>query len=221
MISRVTRSKAVAKKNYNRLSRWYDLLSGSAEARHRNLALAKLDARQGEKILEIGCGTGHALLSLAKAVGSDGRVFGLDISEGMLAVSQSRLQAGGLENRVELRVEDASQMSFDTGFFDAVFMSFTLELFDSPEIQSVLARCKAVLRPSGRISLASLVKSAQPGMPERIYEWFHSRLPALVDCRPILAQASLREAGFDIKDVTSASMWGLPVEIILAHKKEE
>jgi len=49
-----------------------------------------------------------------------------------------------------------------------------------------------------------------------IYEWLHDRLPVLVDCRPIYAWAALREVGFQIAAVSALSMWGLPVEIVLA-----
>jgi hypothetical protein len=55
-------------------------------------------------------------------------------------------------------------------------------------------------------------------MAVSIYEWFHQKMPAAVDCRPIHAQSDLTTAGFTIQEVTSLSMWGLPVEIILASK---
>jgi hypothetical protein len=61
----------------------------------------------------------------------------------------------------------------------------------------------------------------KPGTAVKIYEWFHEIMPVAVDCRPIYAQADLTAAGFDICDLTSMSMWGLPVEIILAEKDSE
>ena len=97
-------------------------------------------------------------------------------------------------------------------------MSFTLELFDSPEIPIVLTQCYNVLRPGGRLALVSLVK--KPGTAVKVYEWFHEKMPVAVDCRPIYAQADLSTARFDIQDVSAMSMWGLPVEIILARKSD-
>ncbi|MGC9467592.1 MAG: methyltransferase domain-containing protein [Anaerolineae bacterium] len=66
---------------YDKLSRWYDALAGAAESSLRELGLQQLDAQYGERVLEIGFGTGHALLTLARAVGKHGHVFGIDISD--------------------------------------------------------------------------------------------------------------------------------------------
>lgn len=217
-VSRVTRSKEQARIGYNQMSRWYDFISGSSEKKYRDLGLQKLDAREGEQVLEIGYGTGHCILTLAQAVGSSGSVCGMDISDGMRAISEARARAAGLAERVDLRTGDAASLPFEMDRFDAVFMSFTLELFDTPEIPRVLAGCFQVLRPGGRIVVVSLAKKA--GLAVDIYEWFHERMPVSVDCRPILAQDDLAAAGFEIRSVDSLTMWGLPVEIILAVKAE-
>jgi demethylmenaquinone methyltransferase/2-methoxy-6-polyprenyl-1,4-benzoquinol methylase len=97
-------------------------------------------------------------------------------------------------------------------------MSFTLERFDSPEIPHVLENCKRVLRQGGRLVVVTHVKMTPPSIVEVIYEWFHDWKPILVDCRPILAQSSLVDAGFYIQDVITETMWVLPVEIIAAGK---
>ena len=211
----VTRSKTAAKASYDRLSRWYDFLAAS-EKPYRDLGLQKLNARPGECVLEIGFGTGGCLVSLAQAVGLKGKVWGIDLSEGMLCMAQQRLRAAGLSDRCDLRVGDAAQLPFGAESFDGVFMSFTLELFDTPEIPLVLGQSYRVLRSGGRIVVVTLVK--QDCWPVHLYEWFHDRWPAAVDCRPIYAQPALRDAGFHIRDVSVRRMWGLPVEIILASR---
>jgi demethylmenaquinone methyltransferase/2-methoxy-6-polyprenyl-1,4-benzoquinol methylase len=198
------------------LSRWYDIIAGSTEKKYRDIGLQKLAARPGEHILEIGFGTGHCILTLAQSVGESGQVSGIDLSEGMLTITQDRLRQAGLLDRVDLCVGDAAELPFADGEFDGVFMSFTLELFDSPEIPVVLSQCYQVLQPGGRLVVVSLVK--KPGTAVKIYEWFHEQMPVAVDCRPIYAQTDLTAAGFVIQDVSAMSMWGLPVEIILAKK---
>lgn len=218
-VKRVRRSKEAARASYNRMSRWYDVIAGSTEKKYRDQGLEKLSAQPGEKILEIGFGTGHALVSLAKAVGPSGRVIGLDISEGMLAVAQKHLQKEGLADRVDLHLGDAARMSFlEPGSLDGVFMSFTLELFDTPEIPLVLAECRRFLKPDGRLVVVSMTKTEPPGLPVRMYEWFHDHAPEYADCRPIFAKQALEQSGFRIESVDRSSMWGLPVETVLGRK---
>ncbi|MBN2115094.1 MAG: methyltransferase domain-containing protein [Anaerolineales bacterium] len=218
-IKRVNRSKEAARTSYNRLSRWYDLVAGSTEKKYRDWGLEKLAAQPGERILEIGFGTGHCLVSLAKAVGPAGGVTGVDISDGMLAIARQRLQQEGLAERVDLHLGDAANLDFiEAGSLDGVFMSFTLELFDNPEIPRVLQECHRILKPGGRIAIVSMTKTTPPGLAVRMYEWFHEHMPAYADCRPIFARHALEQSGFTIQDFSVSSMWGLPVEIVLGKK---
>lgn len=218
-IKRVNRSKAAARASYNRLSRWYDMIAGSTEKKYRDWGLEKLSAQPGERILEIGFGTGHCMIALANAVGPTGRVTGVDISDGMLAIARQRLQKEGLYDRTDLHLGDAVNLNFiQSSRLDGVFMSFTLELFDNPEIPRVLQECHRILKPEGRLAVVSMTKSDPPGMVVRLYEWFHDHMPDYADCRPIFARQALEQNGFVIEDVSVSSMWGLPVEIILGKK---
>jgi ubiquinone/menaquinone biosynthesis C-methylase UbiE len=218
-IKRVNRSKEAARQSYNRLSRWYDLIAGSTEKKYRDWGLEKLSAQPGEKVLEIGFGTGHCLVLLANAVGPTGRVIGVDISDGMLAIAQERLQQEELDGRVELHLGDAAKLDFlEAGSLDGIFMSFTLELFDNPEIPRVLQECHRILKPGGRLAIVSMTKTNPPGMAVRMYEWFHEHMPDYADCRPIFARQALEQSGFTIQDISISSMWGLPVETVLGRK---
>jgi demethylmenaquinone methyltransferase/2-methoxy-6-polyprenyl-1,4-benzoquinol methylase len=217
-ISRVKRSKAEAKASYDTMSRWYDVWAGSSEKQFVDAGLQKLCAQEGERVLEIGFGTGHGILALAQSVGDSGKVYGIDISEGMFDITQARVSRAGLSKRVELECGDAASLPFAGSSFDAVFMSFTLELFDTPEIPTVLHECQRVLRDSGRVCVVAMSKKGKAGLLMRIYEWAHRRFPRWVDCRPIFAQEALEDAGFQALDVTQGSMWGLPVEVVLAKK---
>lgn len=215
-ISPVKRSKAEARANYNRLSRWYDWIAGSEE-KYRQLGVQALGVQPGEGVLEIGFGTGSCLLDFAHQVGSGGFICGIDLSDGMTAVAKNRLSEAGVAKQVSLTLGDAVQAPFSDECLDAIFLSFTLELFDTPEIPQVLQQCCRILRPGGRLAVVSLIKTEQPNFAERAYEWAHAKMPVSVDCRPILAQAALREAGFKIIEVVSEKMWGLPVEIVVGR----
>jgi len=216
-ILRVRRTKTEARASYDHLSRWYDLLSGSSEARPRQAGLELLKALPGEHVLDIGPGTGHSLKALSRLVGQTGRVQALDLSPGMLAVSRLRLEKAGDCVNVSLACGDAVYLPYLAGAFDAVFSSFNLELFDTPEIPKVLEECRRVLSLGGRICVVALSKAGKRQAMIKLYEWSHERFPAFIDCRPIYLQSTLEQAGFHTLAVKCMSMWGLPVEIVLAQ----
>lgn len=208
-----------ARASYDRLSRWYDALAGWSERDARGIGLRKLVPQEGETVLEIGFGTGHGLQALAQAVGASGRVHGLDLSKGMIEVTRRRLAGTALAERVDLTCGDATALPYASASLDAVFMSFTLELFDTPEIPTVLQECRRVLRSGGRLGVVSLSKERENPLT-RAYEWLHEKLPNWVDCRPIFARRAVEEAGFHIVDVTHTAWWGLWTEIVLAKKPQ-
>jgi len=218
-ISRVVRSRTEARGNYNRLGRWYDRVAGSSEERYRQLGIRALSLQAEERVLEIGFGTGNCLVEFAATVGPDGWVCGMDLSEAMCGIAQQRLATAGWVDWVGLSQADGVNIPFKNSSFDAVFMSFCLELFDTPDIPLVLQQCRRVLNPKGRLITVAMVKGSPTRLPEKLYEWFHARMPVLVDCRPIPARVLLQQSGFTIADVILESMWGLPVEIITAFIK--
>ena len=215
-MTRVPRSKEAARASYNRLSQWYDRIAGGSERKFREMGLDLLKASAGETVLEVGCGTGHSLLALSRQVGPAGRVYGLDLSEGMLTQARSRLDKNRMGPWTTLQCGDAVHLPFPAESFDALFMSFTLELFDTPELPMVLEECQRVLKQGGRLSVVALAKKKK--LAVSLYEWFHMRLPDHVDCRPIYARELLTEAGFHVVEAIELVMWGLPVDVLMARK---
>jgi len=213
-ISRVTRSTEEARQTYDGMSRWYDLFAAS-ERKFTDLGLKMLNVQSGETVLEIGFGTGGVLSALARAA-QPSEIYGIDISEKMRSLAEKRLQHAGLKNAVHLETGDASKWPHGEEYFDAIFIGFTLELFDTPDIPILLDECHRVLKPYGRLGVVALEKRDCRAV--RVYEWFHERMPALVDCRPIYAADSLEEAGFQISKKQILKMWGLPVCIVVAKK---
>ncbi len=211
-MERVPRPREQARESYNVMSRWYDLFT-SSEKRFTDIGMQMLNLQSNESVLEIGCGTGHALIEFANR---GAQVVALDISEGMIKVARKRIQNKVGEGSVVLCQADGSSIPFSDGRFDAVFLSFTLELFDTPEIPNVLNECRRLLKSEGRLAVVALAKQDRPAV--RIYEWFHRRMPNLVDCRPIFVKAALKEADFIIDQSIINTMWGLPVEIVVARK---
>ena len=67
-----------AKNSYNKISKWYDLLSSRSEKKFIDTGLQKLNVKKGDVVLEIGFGTGYAILKMARSVGKSGMVYGMD-----------------------------------------------------------------------------------------------------------------------------------------------
>lgn len=203
--------------NYDRLSRWYDLLSGPFESKWRDLAIRRLNVAADETVLEIGCGTGHALIRLAEAAGTASVVVGVDLSAGMCRVARARIARSGLA-QVFILQGDAAALPFRPGTFAAAFMSFTLELF-SPELtRQVLAECRRVLGASGRLGVVALDRREYATVMTRLYDWARQRFPKWIDCHPIPVVDLLSRHGFDPTETIRGSVGGLPVAIVIARK---
>jgi len=211
----VPRTKEEAKRSYDRISRYYDYLTGAFERKYAEMALERLSVSESETVLEIGFGTGHCLKWIAESVGPKGKAYGIDISTGMIEISKERLKKAGLEDRVKLFCGDAVSLPFANSTFDAVFMSFTLELFDTPEIPKVLEQIKRVLKPEGRLVVVSMSKENGKSIFLKLYEWIHNKWPKYVDCRPIYVEQSLREAGYSVKSKETVRLFRLPGEIVV------
>lgn len=220
-ISRVLRSKKQAMKTYDTLSSIYDWFIDPFEHLPKKTLLQLMDISEGEYVLEIGSGTGQCLQRLAADVGINGRAYGVDISSRMVFLSREKLREAGLSKRSVSIQADAANMPFKDSAFDVVFSSFTLELFDTPEIPAVLMEISRVLRNNGRLGIVSLSRKKEDHrILVELYEAFHHVFPSLVDCRPIFVKETIKDAGFRISDKKIMSLFGLPVEIIVGLNQE-
>jgi len=219
-VMRVLQTKEETKAFYNKIAKVYDTLAEHSEAPVRRAGLEMLEAQEGHHVLEIGFGTGHSLIELARSVGSSGKVYGIDLSEKMVEISRKRADEHGLNGRIELSCGDALHLPFESESLDGVFMSFTLELFDTPEIPLVLAECKRVLKPGGRIVVIGMSRVLPEGLIMGIFEWTHRHFPDYLDCRPILVRQAIEDSGFQICDSRIMKMW-ISVEVVCGLKHIE
>jgi len=102
----------------------------------------------GDHVLDVATGTGAVALELAKAVGQSGKVVGVDLSPGMLALARQGAKAFPW---LELLEVDAEALTFEQAF-DAVTCQFGLMFF--PDVQGALSGMRRALKPHGRLAVA-------------------------------------------------------------------
>ena len=115
----------------------------------RELFKRILRPRTGEHILDIGCGAGHDAHALARLVGRNGHVVGIDRSKTMIRAAQRRIQ--GQKCALEFRVCDAHHLKFPDNTFDACLAIGTLVFMENPS--QVLTEVFRVLKPGGRLTV--------------------------------------------------------------------
>ncbi len=108
-------------------------------------AMAALGPREGERVIDIGCGCGATTLELARRVGPSGRVLGADISAPMLGVARRRAESLGWVSFVQA---DAQTHPFEPA--DAAFSRFGVMFFADPT--AAFANIRKALAPAGRLA---------------------------------------------------------------------
>jgi len=109
-----------------------------------------LDARPGDRVLDLGCGAGHLTTELAVEVGPDGRVIGLDQQAGMLASAAAKAEARALDN-CSLVLADATSLPLGDNVCDRLVAVQVLEYV--PDVAGALAEAHRVLAVGGRAVL--------------------------------------------------------------------
>lgn len=121
----------------------YDLVAGFGAQRRRSLSL--LDARPGERVLIVGCGTGADLEYIAPGV----EVTAVDLTPAM--VERTRRRAAALGRPVDARVMNAQALDFADASFDALVLHLILAVVPDPA--AAIAEAARVMRPGGRATV--------------------------------------------------------------------
>lgn len=153
---------------YDRFATLYDWFVAPLEARTRQRALDLLAIEPDDRIVELGCGSGHALVSLARLLDQTGHVIGLDAAPGMLDRARDRASQPAVNERIDLVLGDARSHPIAGDAVDILFIEYTLELFSQDEMRAVLEECKRVLNPDGRIGVITMIREKAENDP------FHS-----------------------------------------------
>lgn len=134
---------AEAGRSWSRFQSDLDLMHSEATG----LLLDTCLAQPGEEVLDIGCGAGGTTLDLAAAVGPDGKVLGLDISQTLIAHARDRAARAGCAN-ARFETADAQTAALAPGAFDLAASRFGTMFFTDPV--AAFRNIGAALRPDGR-----------------------------------------------------------------------
>lgn len=125
----------------------YDTLN----RRFGELVVEALAPREGEHVLDVGCGNGAVSLAVARQIGADGSVLGLDLSGPMLATARQRAADAGLTH-TRFEQADAQVHPLAEAFFDGVTSRFGVMFFNDPV--AAFANLARATRPGGRLAFA-------------------------------------------------------------------
>ena len=173
------------RRRYDRLARffvffeWLFLLPPGIRRR----AVARMELRPGGRVLEVGCGTGRNLASLVQAVGAGGRVYGVDLSDGMLAEARELCAQSGWHNVALIRA-DAARYDLPEPV-DGVIFSLSYAVI--PRHREALRRAWEQLRPGGYLVIMDAkLPDGMAGKLLRPFVVWASRLTVLgnPDLRP-------------------------------------
>ena len=163
-----------------------------------------LELPKGSRGLDAGCGIGLLALSLAKAVGPDGRITGLDVEPGLLAYGEEVVRQAGLSNQIQFREGDVNSLPFEDGSFDWAWSADCIG-YPAWDLLPVLKELMRVVRPGGGIFL--LAWSSQQILPgyalleARLNATCSGYLPFLKDKNPeehfLRAPRWFQEAGLE------------------------
>jgi len=143
-----TKSKGIS---LNYLSNYYDLITPAEKSRFRQeqIKLAKL--KEGEKVLDVGCGTGPLSILAKLAVGETGRVAGIDIAAKMITQCKEKIQRNNLD--IDFQVASIDSIPFPEKEFDIVLSSMMFHHLPLEIKKAGLTEIMRVLKEEGRFFL--------------------------------------------------------------------
>lgn len=161
---------------FENISESYDkmnsVISFQLHVKWREETMKRMNVPQGAKCLDVCCGTADWTVALAKAVGKNGSVKGLDFSQNMLKVGAEKVKP---YPQVELLHGNAMELPFEDDTFDYVTIGFGLR--NVPDYMQVLREMKRVLKPGGMVVCLETSQSEIPGYRQLFRFYFKFIMP--------------------------------------------
>lgn len=172
------------------LSKYYDLITPSDRSRFRRNQIGLLDPREGERVLEVGCGTGALSLLAKMIVGENGIVEGIDIAPKMIAKARKKAEKAKLP--INFRVASIDELPYRDGVFDAVISSMMFHHLPLTVKGRGLEEVYRVLKTGGRFLLCDFCSPHPLVLPiaYMMFIWTSSTRYQLFGRLPALFQTS-------------------------------
>ncbi len=164
--------EASIRNTYKRYAGSYDKIFGPIFENGRRQAVEKMCCVEGDRILEVGVGTGLAMHHYPPYT----RVFGIDISPHMLSVAKRNINSGRSMPRVSLALMDAQNLCFPDNFFSKISAMYVATVVPDPEL--MMNEIKRVCRPEGDIFILNHFSNSHllPGLVESMLTPFQKVL---------------------------------------------
>lgn len=206
-----TRAPSRLRGAYTALAPLYDRLVPLISSRARATGHAWLAVRDGERVLDVGTGTGLSLAPLV-AVNPRGWTAGVDATPAMLRRARARL-ADTSAARYDLRRAEAGTLPYAANTFDAVYSSYLIDVLPRPRVRPALAEMRRVLRDDGRLVVVCLAPPTRP--IGRLWACLARLVPPLFGgARPVEVRPALQQAGFSVQRSTARTQVGLRSAIV-------
>jgi ubiquinone/menaquinone biosynthesis C-methylase UbiE len=135
----------------NFLADFYDCLTFTEKSTFRKNQIGLMDIRKGEKVLEVGCGTGVLSILAKIAVGESGEVDGTDIAPKMITIAQQKAKKSDL--KINFRIASVDKLPYPDDFFDLVISSLMFHHLPVKVKKEGLEEIHRVLKKEGRLFL--------------------------------------------------------------------
>ncbi len=141
--------------------------------RWRSRLISEIYFQSGQRVLDLGCGTGVLTTGIAERLDS-GEVIGVDLSPEMISQRKDE-NDGGEDLSVEFEVGDATSLDFDTGYFDVVTSAFMLRNVDN--LTAAISEMRRVVKPGGHVFTLELAKPKAAVFRPVYFTYFNHVLP--------------------------------------------